>query len=33
MMRLTLELGIASEKLYIEWLKQVISTLENLPES
>ncbi|MCS6871267.1 MAG: PadR family transcriptional regulator [Anaerolineae bacterium] len=33
LMRLTLDLGIASEKLYIDWLKQVIGTLEHLPES
>ena len=32
LMRLTLDLGISSEKLYVAWLQQVIHVLENLPE-
>jgi hypothetical protein len=31
-MRPTLKLGITSKRSHIGWLKQVIATLENLPE-
>ena len=33
LMRLTLDLGISSEKLYVAWLQQVIHALESLPEA
>ncbi len=33
LMRLTLDLGISSEKLYVAWLQRVIEALESLPEA